>query len=148
MILLRSLSGFFLTLLILSGCKTLEENQASAKMVIQYSVAKYIDQAGNLDAQIERASRVRSIAEETLKLTQNSSTTLDAIQAVVRAQLDQFQLSSPDRLLAENLITLIAEELGRKFQQGILPPDQMVQVRAVLGWVVEAADYSIPLPPA
>lgn len=146
---LKSLSAIACTLVLLAGCaqfnQTLKENEESAKLVVTFATMKYVEKAGDSIAQAARAVRVRTVTEQALALTENGNVLLSALEASVRVEVQKLQLSPSDAVLADGLVTLIAQELQKRFGSGMLSQDQLVETRAVLGWVVDATRYAAPV---
>ena len=121
-----------LVLVFLVGCSILDKHQASAKLAVQYATMKYID--GDADKR-----------DRTLKVTANArelaatGATLDAIHLAIRDSIDWNKLDDADKLLAVNLLNMVRDELKARFGDGVLDPDQVLAVNAVLDWIDEAA---------
>jgi hypothetical protein len=127
----------------LPACKTIDQHQASASLVVKYATMKVIEQAGATDAQFARATRIRSIAADVEKFAGGEAVTIAALEAAVRAQLPS-DLSPADRFLADALVQSVVQELQARVGSGLLNPEQLLQVRQVLGWVIEATSYVAP----
>lgn len=139
----RKLHALWICALVaLVGCKALETHENSARLIIQYSTLKYIEKAGDAPAQAARAGRVRSVAEQAMAMAAGGNVILSALEASIRAEVAKLTLSPADRMLADGLISVVAQELSRKFGEGVLSEQQLVQTRAVLSWVIEATAYS------
>lgn len=141
----------FLALLIVfaissAGCSflTKPENQPIAKITVQFATLKYIEQAGDKDAQIARAQRIKSIAADVQSLVKSDEqSTIPALDTLVRSKVPWDKLSPADTILATNLIDVIEAELMRRLgvsgQPGVLSPDQMIVISDMVNWVSEAA---------
>ena len=130
---------------LMAGCGTLRERPAAAQLVTQFAVLKYAERFEE-GARAERMGRIRSIAT-TVKGLAEGETTLPLLQAAVASQLDKAGLSPADRLLADGLVQLIAQELQSRIGAGVLSPEQLVAVRKVMDWIVSAATISAPSAP-
>ena len=126
------------TALALTGCKTLEENQSGARLVVTYAVMKYVERGDTAEDRARKAQRIRAIASDVQRLASGDPVTLTFIGEAVRAQLAPLNLSPADLFLANELLNLLMTELQTKVGEGILDADQLVQVATVLGWVIEA----------
>jgi hypothetical protein len=116
---------------------------AGARMVVQYATMKYISGAKGAQAQNARASRVADVASKAQALAQGgAASTIPLIEQAVRDQIDWTKVDMADRLLIDNLITLVRAELEARVSDGGIPADQMLAVREVLGWVVSAASLA------
>lgn len=133
----------FLVLFILgglSGCKP--ESQLAARVAVQYAVGKYIEKVSPID-KVEKVRRIIETARLVSQLAENESVTIDSLRAYVAQRLAD-RLSPADRLLAGAIIDAAAIELKNRVGDGVLKPDQLVQVREVLTWVEEAATAYAP----
>lgn len=133
-----------IALVLLVGCASFERNQSAAKLAISYSVLKYVESAGDTNAQAARAARVRNVAERALALTDGKDVILAAVEAAVRAEVAKLNLSPADLMLADGLIAVISDEISKRVGEGILSPEQLVQTKVVLGWIINATDFAIP----
>lgn len=132
-----------LVMALLPGCKTLDRHEASTSLVVKYATMKVIEKAGDAEAQGARAVRIRAIASDVEQYAAGESVTIAALEAAVRAKLPS-GLSPADRLLADALVQTVGQELQARVGSGLLSAEQLVQVKKVLGWVIEAAEYSAP----
>lgn len=129
-----TLFSFFAVLaLLLVGCATLQENQASAKLVVQVATIKYVDgDEGKRARLLEAVDEARTIA--------STASSLAAVDAVIRQRITEAEdLDAADKLLAFGLLDVIKAELQKRFDQDLLDPEQLVAVNQVLDWVAEAA---------
>ena len=134
---MRRLAIVYLSFIMLVGCATFEKHETTAKLVTQYATIKYIEQIPEAD-KIERKARIVAVATDAKALA-SGDTTLTALQTAVNEQLDKAGLSPADRLLANGLVEIIVAELQARIGEGVLSPEQRVQVVEVLDWVIQAA---------
>lgn len=118
----------------LVGCKP--DQKIAARLAVSYATAKYIERA-NPSAQPERARRIRAVVEQVEKASTGESVTIAALRAYIVEKLPA-DLSPADKFLAGQLIDVATEELQARVGIGAIPPDKLVKVREVLGWVLEA----------
>lgn len=143
---------FFLALLAaltLGGCASMQQTGAalstapqSAKIVVQYAAMKFIEKAGAPSAQQARAARVVDVAGKVQGLIDAGLvSTAPLIEQAVRDSINWSQFSPADRLLVDNLIALVRQELEARIGSAGAPLDsqQLIVVRDLLGWVVAAA---------
>lgn len=119
----------------LAGCASFERHETTARLAVTYAVAKGVEQG--LDP-----VRIRVVAESAKAIVSGEAVTLPALQEAISTELAGLDLSPADRMLADVLVSAIAEELQLRIGEGILSPEQKVQVSEVLQWVVDAATLS------
>lgn len=125
----------------LNACAWMKDNPQSAKLVVQLATMKVIE--GGDDIQV-RATRVLNIANEASSLFDTQEMSLPALREAIAERLAKENLSPSDQLLANALVEAVDAELQKRIGQGALNPEQAVQVKAVLDWVIEAAKVYIP----
>ncbi|HKJ74730.1 MAG TPA: hypothetical protein VKA19_11490 [Alphaproteobacteria bacterium] len=137
----RSLAiiGLLSAAIALPGCAQLREwfggdNSDTAKTVIQVAVLKYIGD------DTDRADRVYQITTGAIdQVNAGTESTLDAVEAYVRAEIRWDRLDSAETLIADRLIVAVRTEIESKIEDGVLAPDDRVLVADVLGWIRDAA---------
>lgn len=127
--------------LALFGCSFLRESPSTAKLVVQYSVAKFAEQS-SAERRLERLNNVKRIASSVKTLAANESATIPLLKNIVLEQVAKLHLSPADTVLAQGLIDVIAEQLGKKIGEGLLKPEDKLLVADVMDWVIEAATLS------
>lgn len=137
---MRRLAALYLAFLMVAGCATFEQHETSAKLVTQYATLKYIEQIPT-DQKAERKARIVAVATDVKALASGEST-LSALQAAVNQQLDKAGLSPADRLLANGLVEILVAEIQIRVGEGVLSPEQRVQVVEVIDWVLQAAQMA------
>lgn len=129
---------------LLSACSTTggQPSNATTELLVQYATLKVI--ANNP----ERAQRVVTIAQQALDQLSDptASVTVALIENAVRSQIHWEKLDPADTLLANALISMVHDELVARVGDGLLPADKLVQVKAVLEWVVAAGALVPPAP--
>jgi len=133
---------------LVTGCSTTfaqpdtVENSA-ARMTVQYAVMKYIAAAKDASQQQARADRVAAVAGKAIDLVDAGTvSTVPLIEQAVRDQIDWSTISLPDRLLIDNLIVLVRQELLARIRDKAMPADTALAVRQVLSWIESAAMLS------
>lgn len=108
-------------------------------LAVQYSVAKYIEQAPE-EKQAEKADNIRRIAGAVQAVVGGETeATLLTLQEYVTSELDKLSLSPADRVLANGLVSIVVAELQARVGDGLLEPDQRVKVAKFLDLVIAAA---------
>lgn len=125
-----------LSLLLLSGCSSWNFNDGAHRMAIAYGTMKYVESG---DDKAERAERVIKVASEAKSFLDTGTASLDLLQSAVVARLPA-DMAPSDRLLANALIETVVGELRVRVGRGIIPPEQVYQVSAVLDIVIDAAE--------
>ena len=126
----------------LAGCAQLSSFVSSIgeqDVAVQFATLKYIESAGNAQAQAERAVKVRAVVDE-VEVRLSDAVTAAALRALVESRLPA-NLPPSDRLLAGALIDAVVAELEGKFDDGVLDPNQVIALRSVLNNVREATSY-------
>lgn len=121
----------------LAACSTLRENEPTAKLFVQYATIKYLE--GLPPGKVQESKlRIVRIANDLKALAEQESVTLTLLQTAVDKELDKANLSESDRFLADALVTVVALELQKKINVGLLSPSERLQVRDFLDWVIAA----------
>jgi hypothetical protein len=125
----------------LNACAWMKDNPQSAKLVVQLATMKVIEGGDDIHG---RATRVMAIASEASSLFDSQEMSLPALREAIAERLAKENLSPSDQLLVNALVEAVDAELQKRIGQGALNPEQAVQVKAVLDWVIEAAKVYIP----
>lgn len=136
-----------LALSLASSCATLENNPASAKLVTQYAVLKFAEQS-SADKRAERIANVQRVATDVKAIAAGEPVSIGLLKAAVGAEIAKLNLSPADTMLANALVDMLAIELSERVGEGILDPDQLVQVAKVMDWIIEAAALASPPAPS
>lgn len=137
---LRALTSIVLPLALAAGlvaCQSIQTERTSARLAVTVATLKVIE--ADKDNQVERAAKVATIARDAQKLLDGDDVTLTALQTAVKTRLDAAELAPSDRLLADALVAMLADELRARLGDGLLNPEQRVTVSTVLDWVAVAA---------
>ena len=122
----------------LAGCASWGQNTATEKLVVQYATMKVVE--ADKGSMSERAAKIDKIAAAAQVFIDSDSVTIPLLQAEVVKRLPA-DLSAADRMLASALIDTVIAELKARVGDGIVPPEKLYQVNAVLGWIREAASF-------
>lgn len=129
-------------LMALTGCSQLSafiDSLGEQKLAITYATLKYIEKAGDAQAQAERAARVLNVVDQ-VDASLGDVVTVAALQAFVESKLPA-DLPASDRLLASALVGVIVAELEGKIDDGELDPEEQLAVKRVLSFVRDATAY-------
>lgn len=131
-----------------SGCTTpLKSDPAketAVKIFTQYAVAKYLEDSGSDFARAKRADNIRAVGGDLLQVASGDEVTLPFLKMKAATEIAKLTESPADRLLAMNLLDVIVAELSARIGDGLLQPDQLVTVRSVIQWAVDAAALISP----
>ena len=124
----------FAAALLLAGCSFLQDNQASARLTVQYATLKVID--GDLD----KRDRVVEIAERALdRLDDTPEATVHAVVGEVREQVPWSNLDAADKILIDALLTELESRLIERYGDGVLSEEARLGAATVAQWVISAA---------
>lgn len=124
----------FAVVLLLAGCASLQDNQPTARLTVQYATLKVIDN------DVEKRDRVVEIAERTLdRLDDTPEATVSALVREVRDQVPWSKLDSADKILIDALLTELEARLIERFGDGVLSEEARLGAATVAEWVISAA---------
>jgi membrane peptidoglycan carboxypeptidase len=119
--------------LALTGCATGGGEPPSTlteQLVIQYAVLKVVGDNP------EKAQRVSKVAHDAKTFLNGDGVTLAALQAAVHDKIDWTKLDAADTLLVNALLAEVDRQLQINLGAGVLNPEALVQVNAVLDWII------------
>lgn len=122
--------------LLLSGCTVLQSTPAAARVSIEYATMRLIERA---EAPADRAIAVIQLVDSASRFLDTEEATVPDLASRILARIDMDGLTPSDRLLAAALVDAVSQELSARVGEGLIPGQQLLQVRAVLGWVADAA---------
>lgn len=138
--------------LLASGCSYFNgtsQNQTGvnvAKLAVTYGVVKYCEKAGDPAAQAARCARVKTVATGISNLASgDTAVSIALLDAAIQAQLPA-NMTPTDRALVVALIQTIEAELAQRVGSDLLKPDQVLVVKQVIGWVIDATSFIPPAP--
>lgn len=126
------------TSITLAACQALQDNAATAQIVVQYATAKYVENS-SAAKRAERRAEVIRIATDLKEAAGGEGVSLVFLRERLAAELDKRALSGADRVAINGLVNLVSTELEKRITSGVLDPNEVVQVREVLQWVIDAA---------
>ena len=138
----RLIKSFIFVLLVLSlgfsgGCSFLQsvgdkidENQVLVSLATSQVVSRYIEAAGNIDAQKSRAKDVQRRINKVLAYVDGEpQTTVDQLLSVIDSVIEWEKLSISDRILVIEIVRLVKSELIRMENDS---PVDLVALRPLL----------------
>jgi len=138
----RLIKSFIFVLLVLSlgfsgGCSFLQsvgdkidENQVLVSLATSQVVSRYIEAAGNIDAQKSRAKDVQRRINKVLAYVDGEpQTTVDQLLSVIDSVIEWEKLSISDRILVIEIVRLVKSELIRTENDS---PVDLVALRPLL----------------
>lgn len=128
-------------LLMLPGCTFFKESPSTAKMLVQYSVAKYAEQS-SAETRPQHLTNIKTIATAVKSISSGEPVSIVQLESIVGTKVSQLQLSPSDLTLANGLISVIGEQLQQKIGAGLLKPEDKVLIAEVMDWIIEAATLS------
>lgn len=125
----------------LAGCKTIEQNPATAQLVTRYAVVKYLEKKPTAEQRYASAQRIVAIATDLRSVTAGSSVSLQYLRDYLGTVVELKNLSPADKVLADGLVNVLFTELESRFKGGggLLSPDQLIVVNDVLSWISSEA---------
>jgi hypothetical protein len=127
-------------LAVLAGCESLKEHDTAAAIAVQYATAKVIESGSTAEERSEKAARIRDIAREARTWLAGEAVSIEYLQSAAMARVAKLDLSPADRVLANALVQTAVVELHRKVGDGVIPPERLVTVNELLGWIIQATD--------
>lgn len=129
----------------LSGCATLgnAQFQPAEQLVVEFATLKVIDIGSTTAVRQARADKIRSIAADAKAIADTGGVAIAAVQAAAMAAVAKLNLAPADQFLADALIQTVVAELQARVGAGVIPANALVQVDAVLGWVITAASLPV-----
>lgn len=129
-----------LAVLALAGCSILQSTPLVAKIAVQHATLRLIENQPEAQV-VQKARNVVQFAKDAKQWAFAPDTvTVPQLAQAARQRLAQLDLTPSERLLANDLVSLIEQELKQRLGQQGLSEDARVTVNQVLTWVIEAAD--------
>ncbi len=140
------LAACMVVFLVTAGCASFQKNAPVAQLGVEAATMKVIEAKPASGFPIgataaQRAAKIREIATAAKSFFDTGTADLAQLQAEIEKRVAPLNLAPSDRLLADALIQTVMSELQMKVGTGVLSPDQVYQVSAVLGWVITATNY-------
>lgn len=133
---------------LMAGCATthklvsyMQSNPLVVDMATKQAVFRYID-AGETDAdKVARAGQVRDTLDKVEYFLEGNPTASSAtLLLVVKANVDLDQLEPSDRLLVEDVFTIIESNIAKSEQAGLLSADAVIRIRVLIRTLVQTAE--------
>lgn len=120
-----------------TGCASLADNSASARLAVYYSTAKI------LKGDTERAARARVIVQKLKEgISADASITVDKAMDLTLLLIDFDKLDAADEALIRLVLLEAKAELKSRIGDGLLSADQEVKLLTVLTWI-ETATFMV-----
>lgn len=129
-----------------SGCVTTDadssaRNELLAQAAVVYATAKVVENNPAYGPRIAQiASEVRSVAKG------EAFGTVDILIQFVHAKIDWEKLSPADTAMVNLLLDAVKAELVARLGAVQLPPEKMLVVEKVAGWIENSAIAATPTP--
>lgn len=129
----------------LSGCSAVgsileKANGGLAGLAITQATARYIEREKTPEDRAARAQRVKAVAAEVRSVASGEIVTVDGLVALVQSKLPA-DMEISDRLLAGELINVVAEVLKDKIGGDVIDPADLPNLDALLRRIEFAASY-------
>jgi len=131
-----------------SGCSTFEtlgdyvnENPVFANIATRQAVGHYIAAGDTIEDERDRAEAVQvRVTKALLYLDGEPRATVDTLMAVIDRSIEWDELNPTDRLLIQDIMMLVEQEI-RKFDQRepVLTDDTRLALRVILETVISTA---------
>lgn len=131
------LRSVLISVLLLSGCASLQSAPGQSRLVVQLATMKVIE--ADRDHTQARALAVKRLAGEAQRFFDTDHVTVGLLADSVAARLAGLDLSPSDRVLAIALVGTVVGELDARVGDGLLSADQKFTASQVLGWVEQTA---------
>lgn len=126
-----------LLLAVLCSCAAIEENPLTAQLITSQTTLRFIEAAD--DPRARAALVAERVGQLAAVLDEGAISTIDGLEAYIRAQIDWSQYGIADQDLLNFGITLAAQELERRAGTLQLNPESTIRIRTLLEWVALAA---------
>ena len=131
----------------LAGCSILNDvgqyasdNPLIVNAAVRQAVFRYIDAGNSEAAKNARARGVIEVVQEVdTFLEGNPTASVSTLLAVAQEHIPWGNLEIADRLLVEDILAMVRLSLEQKQSEGLLDPDAVVGLRAILQTAVSTA---------
>ena len=136
---------FFFT--IASGCTTMsrlysytQDNPVIVDLAVRQAVFRYIDAGSSIQDKQDRAGRVKDVVEQVeYFLEGNPTASTHTLWLIVKSNINMDNLEAADRLLVEDIVTLVELNIERSSEETILDEPVIIQVRVLLRTLIKTA---------
>lgn len=116
------------------------DNPLLVDAATRQAVYRYVDAGGTEAAKTNRAKHVvDAVVDLDGFLEGNPTASVSTLLAVIDSHVKWDELAVVDRLLVEDIMTLVKLSLEAKQEQGVLSDDAVVGIRALLRTAVQTA---------
>ena len=134
-------------LAVLSGCTAfntlgdyINENEVLTSIAARQAVAHYIAAGDTIEAENKRAKQIETRLERIAHyIDGNPKATSDSLLALVNASIDWGELERADKLLVEDIMTLLEKELKQYDSGGGLSESSRIALRGLFDTAISAA---------
>lgn len=141
---MRALLLSLVSVVVLSACGSVPiERDTSSKIFTQYAVAKFLEKSSD-EERAKKAENIRRVVADLESVVSGDEVTIPFLKMKAATEIAKLTDSPADRLLATNLIDVVAAELQARIGDGLLSPESIVKVRDVLAWVRLSVDAVSP----
>lgn len=130
-----------------SGCTTMsrlysytQENPVIVDLAVRQAVFRYIDAGATVQAKQDRAARVNEVVEQIEHFLEgNPTASAQTLWLIVKSNINMNTLTPADKLLVEDILTLVELNIERSSQEVILDEPVIIQVRVLLRTLIKTA---------
>jgi hypothetical protein len=130
-----------------SGCAAIEtlgdyvsENKIFTSALARQATARYIAAGEDLDAEYKRAKQVVTRLSRVQEyIDGNPSATVDGLMALVESTIEWDQLDVADRILVQDILALLSDELEGYKQEPGLSANSRIAIKALFDTAISAA---------
>lgn len=137
-----------LVCLLMTGCATtnkvisyMQSNPVVVNIATKQAVFRYIN-AGESDSdKVARSERVQAVLNKVeYFLEGNPTASSQTLLLVVKANVDLDKLEPADRLLVEDIFTVIESNMIKYEESGLLSNDAVIRIRVLIRTLLKAAE--------
>lgn len=137
-----------LVCLLMAGCATtnrlvsyMQSNPIVVNIATKQAVFRYIN-AGKTDTEkVARSERVQAVLNKVeYFLEGNPTASSQTLLLVVKANVDLDKLEPADRLLVEDIFSVIESNMTKYEQSGLLSNDAVIRIRVLIRTLLQAAE--------
>lgn len=123
-----------------SGIEAINNNPATADLVIKVATTQYISAEEDPVKRIERAKAVKEKTQGFLKRIEgNPELSLDQLENDFRREINWVDMDIADQVLADVLIENVKLKLEEAVEDARIPEDYVVGARTLLNLVIKSA---------
>jgi len=130
------LAGILACATLVAGCSSTPSGERRERLVVQATTMTLIERANR---PAEKAARVLEAVKQAQTLLLDNDTTVDRLRSALLERVAERELPPSEKLIALEVIATISDAVEQRLGGGVLSPDAIVSVNAVLGWIESAA---------